>query len=230
MTVATIKAILDSHQFNNLIGQDEDTWFEAKGNNPYDFATPVGRYELAKDVSAFANAEGGILIVGLTTALVTELRTERVTALDLCIQADFDVARYLGVIKEYVHPPIEDLNVYWIPVNAEATQGLGIIEIPVQSAKSKYFLIAKVVESGAQIKQIVFGLAKRTNSSNDPLNVAELYRHMQDGKRTVPQTLARLEEKIDGLIQSQAHSAIPHQNPDELYAERTARLLEEDAI
>jgi|SoiMethySBSTD1v2_1073268.scaffolds.fasta_scaffold360489_3 hypothetical protein len=31
----------------------------------YDLGTPSGRIELAKDVSGFANAEGGYLIVGL---------------------------------------------------------------------------------------------------------------------------------------------------------------------
>jgi hypothetical protein len=228
MEFASIKNILDTRQFDKLIGLDEDLWFEAKGKTPYDFATPPGRYELAKDVSAFANADGGILIVGLATAPVAEMRTERVTAHDLCTQAEFDVAQYQGLIKEYVYPGIKGLNVYWTPVNQEAAQGLGIIEIPAQSANQKYFLIAKVVETGAQVKQIVFGLAKRINSANDPLTVAELHKHMQYGKNTVPQTLARLEEKIDGLIQAQTHAAAPQQTPDELYAERTARLLEED--
>jgi predicted HTH transcriptional regulator len=230
MTFASIKTILQTRQFDNLIGQDEDAWFEAKGRIPYNFANPAGRYELAKDVSAFANADGGILIVGLTTAPVAEMRTERVIAFDLCTQAEFDVAQHQGLIKEYVHPPIKDLNVYWTPVNQEATQGLGVIEVPAQSAKLKYFIIVKVVEAGTQIKQIVFGLAKRNNSANDPLTVAELYRHMQDGKHTVPQTLARLEEKLDDLIQAQAHPAARQQNPDELYAERAARLLEDETL
>jgi hypothetical protein len=53
---------------------------------------------------------------------------------------------------------------------------------------------------------------------------------MQDGKHTVPQTLARLEEKIDGLIQAQARTPAPQQSPAELYAERTARVLEEDPL
>jgi hypothetical protein len=148
MRFASIKAILDTRQFDALLGQDEDAWFEAKGRSPYDFATPAGRYELAKDVSAFANTDGGILIVGLTTTPLAEMRTERVTAHDLCTQAEFDVGQYLGIIREYVYPGIKDLNVYWTPVNPEATQGLGVIEIPAQSPKLKYFLTAKVVEAG----------------------------------------------------------------------------------
>jgi predicted HTH transcriptional regulator len=228
MTFASIKTILETRQFEALVGQDEDAWFEAKGRHPYDFTTSAGRYELAKDVSAFANADGGFLIIGLTTSPVIEIRTERVIAHDLCTQAEFEVGQYQGLIREYIYPIIKDVNVYWAPVNHEATQGLGIIQIPSQSSKLKYFLTAKVVEAGTQIKQIVFGLAKRTNNANDPLTVGEVYRHMQDGKHTVPQTLARLEEKLDGLIQVRAHPVAQQQDPEKLYAERAARVLEDD--
>jgi hypothetical protein len=228
MTFISIKNILEARQFQTLIGQDEDSWFEAKGSHPYDFTTPAGRYELAKDVSSFANAEGGFLIVGLITTPLAEMQTERVTAYDLCTQEEFDVAQYQGLIREYVYPRIKDLNVYWTAVNEEVTQGLGVIEIPAQSPKSKYFLTVKVVEAGTQIRQVVFGLAKRTNNANDPLTVAELYWLMQNGKQTVPQTLARLEDKIDELIQAQARPDTHPPSRDELYADRIARVLEED--
>lgn len=229
MSFASIKTILDSRQFDSLIGLEEDTWLEVKGRNPYDFTTPVGRYELAKDVSAFANADGGILIVGLATTRLSDAKIERVTAHDLCTQAEFDVVRYQGLIEDYVHPDIRGLSIYWLSVNPEATQGLGVIEVPVQSPNHKYFLTAKVIESGTEIKQIVFGLAKRNESANDPLSISDLYKQMQSGKNPVPQTLARLEEKIDGLIQAQVRPIATVQNPEELYAERMARILDEDS-
>jgi predicted HTH transcriptional regulator len=78
MSFESIKAILDGGQFSALIGLDEDTSLEAKRGNSYDFATPTGRYELAKDVSAFANAEGGILLIGLTTVVPADAKTDRI--------------------------------------------------------------------------------------------------------------------------------------------------------
>ena len=98
MTLESIKGILESRRFPELIGLHEDLWFEAKGNDPYDFATAGGRYELAKDVSAFANAEGGFLIIGLVTERLTETRTEKVTSFDLCGRDQFDVGQYQGII------------------------------------------------------------------------------------------------------------------------------------
>jgi hypothetical protein len=228
MSFESIKNILDARQFTALIGLDEDMWLEAKGRNPYDFDTPVGRYEFAKDTSAFANAEGGILLVGLTTSPAADAKTERITAYDLCPPAEFDAGRYLGIIKEYVYPAIKDLKIYWLPVNAEATHGLGLIEIPPQSPNQKYFLMARVVESGAELKQIVFGIAKRNDSSNDPFSIADLYKYTQNGKHPVPQTLARVEAKLDAFIDAQTRPKA--RTPDETYAERMARVLGDDPL
>ncbi len=228
MSFESIKTILDTRQYAALIGLDEDTWLEAKRGNPYDFATPAGRYELAKDTTAFANAEGGILLVGLTTALAADAKTERIIAHDLCPQAEFDVGQYLGIIKEHVYPAIRGLNIYWLPVNAEATHGLGVIEVPPQSPHLKYFLMAKVVDSGAELKQIVFGIAKRNDSSNDPFTIAELHKYTQSGKQPVPQTLARVEAKLDAFIDAQTRPAA--KNADETYAERMARILGDDSL
>jgi len=228
MSFESIKTILDTRQYAALIGLDEDTWLEAKGRNPYDFANPAGRYELAKDTTAFANAEGGILLIGLTTAPAADARAERITAHDLFPQAEFDAGQYLGIIKEHVYPPIRDLKIYWLPVNAEATHGLGVIEVPPQSPSLKYFLMAKVVDSGAELKQIVFGIAKRNDSSNDPFTIAELYKYTQSGKHPVPQTLARVEAKLDAFIDAQTRSVA--KTPGETYAERTARILGDDPL
>jgi predicted HTH transcriptional regulator len=109
MSFESIKTILDSHAYDALIGLEEDTWLEVKGRNPYDFATPEGRFELAKDVSAFANADGGILIVGLTTVRSPAAKTERITAHELCTPDEFTVEQYRGLIKEHVYPTIKDL-------------------------------------------------------------------------------------------------------------------------
>lgn len=225
MSFDSIKSIIEERRFNDLVGIEEDTWLEAKGRNPYNLGGPADRYELAKDVSAFANADGGFLIVGLTTTVLEEARTERITGLDPLPQNDFDANRYAGVIDEYVHPSIQGLNVRWVPVNEEATMGLGIIEVPPQSENKKYFLIANVVEEGATIKNIVFGVAKRNESSNDPFSKEDLYKYTQSGKSPVPQTLARIEQKMDQILKGGTPPTAA--NPEEVYAERAARILDE---
>ena len=102
-------------------------------------------------------------------------------AYDLCAEDDFDTAEYLGIVREHVHPEIRGLKAYWLPVEEPEALGVGIVEVPAQSATSKYFLIARVTEDGAALKQIVFGIAKRNGSDNDPFTVAELYKYTQSG-------------------------------------------------
>src|SRR3984957_16114180 len=228
MSFASVKAILDAHNYAALIGLDEDTWLEAKGKNPYDFNTPYGHYELAKDVSAFANADGGILIVGLTTTRLPESKIERISAHDLCTQAEFPIEQYRGLIRTHIHPSIKGLLVHWLPVTPDGINGLGVIEVPAQSQNQKYFLNAKVVDSGTRVKQIVFGVAKRVEAANDPLAISELHRSMQTGKGSVPETLARMEGKIDSLIEAGIRGIAHEPLPEEVYDERAADILDED--
>ena len=225
MSFDSIRAIIEERRFNDLVGIEEDTWLEAKGRNPYDLDTPAGRYELAKDVSAFANAEGGILIVGLTTIVLEEARTERITAHDLIPQNDFVANRYAGVIDEYVHPSIQGLNARWVPVNNDATLGLGIIEVPPQNPERQYYLIANTVDGGSQIRQFVFGIVRRNESSNDPFTIEQLYQYMRKGKSSLAQTLTRIEDKLDAVLTQEKHVDTP--DPEETYAARADSILDE---
>jgi hypothetical protein len=119
---------------------------------------------------------------------------------NLCASTDFDVARLSGVIREYVHPQIENLRVDWIRSAPEPSLGLGVIEVPTQDHERKYFLTARVVEEGQSIRQIVFGLSTRNKSANDPLSIQELQEMIQKGKSSLSEKLLRMEEKIDALI------------------------------
>jgi predicted HTH transcriptional regulator len=226
MSSESVKAIIDGHTYDSLIGLQEDAWFEVKGSAAYDLETPHGRYELAKDVSAFANGTGGIIIIGLQTTIRADTQTEEITGYDLCPRGAFDAARYRSLIREYVHPAIEGLNPYWVPVNAEGSQGLGIIEVPAQNPDRQYFLIANVVDGGSQIRQFVFGIVRRNESSNDPFTIAELYQHIKKGKSSLAQTLTRIEDKLDAVLtQGRPTDTL---DPEEIYAERAGRMLDEE--
>lgn len=225
MSFESIKRIIDSHAYGSLIGRHEDAWLEAKGGSPYNLETPEGRYELAKDVAAFANATGGIIIVGLQTTRQENTQTDEITDYDLCLQGAFNSDRYTSLITEYIHPSIEGISVYWAPVNTEGTHGLGIIEVPPQNPDRQYFLIANVVDAGSKIKQFVFGIVRRNESSNDPFTITQLYQYTQKGKSSFAQALTRIEDKLNVVLAQGKH--IDTSDPEEIYAARAARILEE---
>jgi predicted HTH transcriptional regulator len=226
MSYETIKVIVDARQFQSLIGQSEDTWLEVKGRNPYDLLSPIGRYELSKDVSAFANTRGGFVLIGMQTDQSSAANLSRIVAFDLLPEADFDRNRYLGIIGEHVRPDIENLSVQWVRYQ-DPYLGLGIIEIPPQRSELKYFLTAKIYETGIKLKEIFFGLSQRNDASNDSLSLDDLYRMMQKGKSPLAETLSRLEGKIDAL-----HNVIggldDTGNPTDLLDERINRVFRDD--
>jgi hypothetical protein len=227
MSFESVKAILDAHDYNALIGLQEDPWLEVKGSTPYNLDSPAGRYELAKDVSAFANGAGGIIIAGLQTTIQDTTRIETITAFDLCVEDAFPVHRYGSIIEDYIHPAIAGLSVYWVPVGPDTTRGLGVIEVVPQNPDRQYFLIANAVDEGSKIRQFVFGIVRRNGSSNDPFTIAQLYQYTQKGKAPLQQTLIRMEEKLDTVLVNQSRTT-EHVDPEEVYAERTDRILDEE--
>jgi len=226
MSLEIIRRALQDRHFEPLVGLDEANWFEAKQSAAYNLGTPSGRYELAKDVCAFANSDGGFLLIGLNTERLIEQNTDRVVSLDLCAHANFDPAQYEGIIREYVHPEIANLQVGWIPAASQPDIGLGVIEIPPQQSERKYFLTARVVEDAQALRQIVFGLSRRNKSGNDPLSIREVYEMMQKGKSTTSQQLGRIEEKVDALIVRSA-AAVPAESSSQQLDRRIEDLLTE---
>src|SRR5437879_11028951 len=66
LTPDEVGKILLSGEFAQLIATVEDESFECK-NALYDLKLPIAKAELAKDVSALANAKGGYLLLGVST-------------------------------------------------------------------------------------------------------------------------------------------------------------------
>jgi hypothetical protein len=66
----------------------EDLFLEVKGMVPYDLTTPSGRFQLAKDVSAFANAEGGHLLIGFIHEKLPTQRIDQIKELQLFASTD----------------------------------------------------------------------------------------------------------------------------------------------
>jgi len=223
---AQILEILKSRVFERFKGVCEGSVFEAKGKVPYDLNSAEGRYELAKDVTAFANSEGGHIVVGLQHRRLPNENTDEVHDLDLLPQITFPATQIGGVLKEYVHPKIKDLVIDWVPSLEDETQGVGYIYIPRQLDEQKFFLVTKILEDSKAIRQIVVGIAVRKESANIPLTPDAVYRYVRDGFSPTAQRLTRLEEKMDRLM-ALSHHAAPMAPESELDA-RIRRLLRDE--
>ena len=81
LTSSEILEILRASDDGALVGLEESTEFDAK-SQPYRIDEPKGRWELAKDVSAMANARGGLLLVGAKTRRLEGSFVEQVASVD----------------------------------------------------------------------------------------------------------------------------------------------------
>lgn len=210
--------------FGPLIGLYEDHQFEAKGPVAYDFATPNSRYELAKDVTSFANSNGGVIVVGLDHSRNPNSALDVVRGLSLIPSAAFNPRQYLGVIREHTYPTIHGIDVRWIEHDGGGGAGLGVIRIPPQSADAKPFTILRVVEDGTHLKQFVLGYALRSGPDSVPMTAHQIQQNLKRGMDTVGQRLAAIEVLLEFLVERDA-APHPAAEPPPI-ANRIRRILE----
>ena len=199
LNLSQIKSIMQTGDLKRFVGEKENLYFEGKGSNPYNLTDPNGRYELAKDVSSFANSEGGYIVIGLERQDSPTAPAEEIKALDLITKEEWVASNYAGAAVQYIYPPLK-LESGWVEDISKKGLGVGYIHIPNQPENRKFFLIKRVIENNAIVKGIVFGLAKRNKSDSTPLTVDQVYQMIQGGKSEVSQRLTSIESKIDKLL------------------------------
>jgi len=217
MEIELIKSMLDSGELSKFINQNESAYFDAKSDN-YKLDDPNGRYELAKDVSSFANALGGYIIIGLKTEHHEEEKVDYVSSMNLIKRDEFNNNKYEGIIDEYIYPNIQGIKIEWIEDDKQKGVGVGIIYVPKQEEDKKWYLISKVIEDNQDIKGIVFGMAKRNGQNSMPYSVEDVYRSIMTGKSSTSSRLTTIESKIDAILEK-----IPYQEgdqSDEIYMKR----------
>ena len=122
----------------------EGPWLEGKGK-PYRLGEEAQKWELAKDVASFANAEGGgVIVIGARTE-----RKERGDVITIVkdIPLDMiDAERYRRVIRTWVRPFVEGLEVRGI--DHGDGRGVAFIHVPPQDDDLKPFVVKGILRRG----------------------------------------------------------------------------------
>jgi predicted HTH transcriptional regulator len=183
-----------------LIGLAEDLRFDAKRYPAYDATTPVGRWEIAKDISSFANGQGGYIVIGLTTIRNANDAREVVSGLDLHPENSVLVSQISGVAKAQIYPPIRDLDVRWVADDSTSQAGVTVVIVPAQTEDKKLFVMLEVMEGQEQLRHIVIGIAERRGSDSVPMDGKAIQRALRDGLSSGTTRLIRIESKLDELL------------------------------
>lgn len=142
LTRATTADLVRAGRADLLVGLEEMEWLEVK-SAPYNLAADAGRIELAQDVARFANADGGLLILGMKTKRCED--GERISTVRPIPRDLVAASRHRAVIDGRLFPPVEGLSIEIVP---QADGVLVLIAVPSQPDELKPFLVHGAIVAG----------------------------------------------------------------------------------
>lgn len=215
-----VKEILEkltAKQFDALLGLYENGWLEAKGS-PYVLDSLKQKLELAKDVSALANSNGGIILLGFKTTRDALSAGERISKVEAFPLERVDSDRILKLIQEYVYPPPE-VHV----ITYDTADGRGVAAIVIGEGSSKPHIVTKMTDDAGTSLGAHFGYFERKHDVIPSNTVHGIQHHLALGQRwgTIDQRLQAIESSINALGNSGSPKRIA---PAVSEQERNSRL------
>lgn len=194
INIKGLELIINSGDFDSLIGESESEFFDCK-REAYDLKIDAAKYELAKDVSAFANTGGGYILIGIETKKSEKTFYDEITAIHSLKENICNPIQYIDIISDWIYPPkLRDIVAKWYPTKKSPDKGIFVINIPNQSKINKPFLIKRTLLDTGRKSEVLFGYSERKQESNEPKTVTELHQILRDG--------LNYGDNLDGRLQS----------------------------
>jgi len=216
-TVKELEKILSEGDFDSLIGKIENDFFDCK-NQIYNLKDDYSKLELAKDVSSFANLNGGYILIGPKTKNSETHFGDEITEISLLNQNLIDPNQYKNVIKNWIYPDeFQGINIYWKACKNDSNKGIIVIEIQTQKESLKPFLISKIVGERKKISETIFGYAERKGDRSDPKKIKDVYKIMRDGllyDKNIENRFNNLESIMQPFLRRRREEEQRNQNRD----------------
>ncbi|MEU6519709.1 RNA-binding domain-containing protein [Streptomyces sp. NPDC046978] len=172
----SVLAALDAQEPGSLLGLRETQWLDAKGG-PYQLADPKAVEELAKDVAAFTNAGGGIIVIGIATRLEHDEEVlDCIVGLD---PATVNLDQIRKRIRQWITPAPRGVRVGWSGADSERVV---FIDVPEQAAGTLFVVPAPVGKPGSPRTDTV-AVPMRDGDSTHWLPRAEIQQLLSAGVR-----------------------------------------------
>ena len=209
-----LKEIATQKTFEELVGEFENRFFDCK--QILALENTKDDIELAKDVSSFANAEGGFLFIGVATEAVLTADGDRVVSANGSPKDKVSkVDKVRKLVDSLVYPTVSGLEVTYHSTNIEKDLGILVIEIPKQTS-GKPFIVVKADIEGQKGNHtgMMFNYFERKGDVSSSLRVERLqvllnkglnYEMILEQKLDLLTSLAQgrqLEEKKEKMVES----------------------------
>jgi hypothetical protein len=174
---ATAAAIRAGHA-DVLVGARESQWLEAK-SALWPLGADGGKIELAQDVARFANATGGLIVVGAAT----KKRGDD----DVVVRAEgirpslVSLRQLRAAIDARVYPPVEGLELVVGP-RTQSGNVIVLIEVPNQPSSSKPFIVHGALV-GRKIEGEFVSIVRRRGEASIAMGHREIHSWLVAGRR-----------------------------------------------
>ncbi len=186
---------LEARDFEALIGLMESEWLDAK-ETPYHLDSQKQKLELAKDVAAFANAAGGIIVIGFDCEKEPTTSSERICNVRQFPVSLVDPNKYSQILADLVHPPPHGVSVRVF----EAADGKCAAAIFVDAgvASDKPYLVGKMLNEDDISIGSYFGYFERKRDVIPPVTIARIQQQLSAGMQwsSIDQRLHAIEANI----------------------------------
>ncbi|MFE0457785.1 helix-turn-helix domain-containing protein [Kitasatospora sp. NPDC058965] len=178
-----VVAALSSGRPQDLIGTTEAEWIDFK-TAPYDLKEPRGKAELAKDVAAFANRAGGLIVCGIKAAQRSGELYETAAQLTPFDPGRISADTYLKALASEARPLLTvHLALFPHPDTGDGTTGSYlVIDVEQLPEDQRYALVRRTIVDG-KVKD-GWCVPIRTGDQTDFMSADDVYSLINGGVRS----------------------------------------------
>ena len=155
----------------DVVGTAEAGWVDFK-ESPYVLDADRGRWELAKDVAAMANAGGGLIVLGIATSRETYDTHDVASELKPFARSLVNVDAYKGVLTGWVVPP-QYPSFQWFEAHDSGDRHFLTITVKALPPGEGYALVRRTIAGdGKEIRS--FGVPVRRGDDTEWLTAERL--------------------------------------------------------
>ncbi len=172
---------LDRHDAQAVLGTPESSWVDFKDPRAYPLDTETSKWELAKDVAAMANADGGLLVIGIYAKKGPHDTHEMASDLRPFSKTTYKIDQLRSVIASWLTPS-QTVGMDWFPETPGSDLHYLVITVKPVPEADRYVLTMKADFDGGKIKPAI-GVPVRAGDGTRWLSADEIYRLVNDGWR-----------------------------------------------
>ena len=203
LTPDQVRQIITEGRFDDLLGVVETQQLEFKGE-PYQLVSESQKHELAKDVSALANADGGLILIGVKTRKDPSVLGDLVSEVRAFPQSLVNLDQYHSVLKDWTYPPLL-VEIKWFRSSDKPEVGLVMIAVSRTHGKQVPSLVTRYVTTSDKRVETVVGYFERRRPDVEHKSVQQIHALIQTGlsNERLSQQYENIQETLQDLIDAQ---------------------------